>query len=226
MSGSGHNHSFNTILHNNRLLLKRRSIFQKGHSFRGYRQEYLKAGSGKVDFRKATKEELLELRRKVIRERRIRAIRSWSIAILISIPIIFLGVELSTYFSNRAVKEVQESEYQDLLLINQRENELKERNLNEYDFLLKDGDNWIQKGNLTNAIHQFEGAVNLFPSKYDANYKLASVYLLICESEKKGCEKGTEIVRKLLTLFPNDNATLELKEGFEIITVANTRYHQ
>ena len=209
MSGSGHNHSFNTILHNNRLLLKRRNIFRKSDSFLDSRRAYLKAAKGEINLRSATKEELAKLRSTVIRNRRKEMIRTWLISIFITIPILFLSIQIYSFFANRAISAETQKDKQEQIQKLENESQLEKRKAKEYVFLLSDGDNWLEKGNFRNAIHQYERAVELYPNKFDANLKLVQAHFLKCKKENdESCSEGTLILERMKRLFPDEEITV------------------
>jgi len=54
----------NTSLSNNKKLLKSKRLFHKERTFLSVKKEYLKASNGKLNFKTASKKELLELRKK------------------------------------------------------------------------------------------------------------------------------------------------------------------
>ena len=210
MSGSGHNHSFNTIVHNNKMLLNRRNIFRKDSSFLSSRKAYLKASKGFVDVRKASKQELLEIRKKVIKERRRSALKTWIFALIFSVPVILLGINVSSYFMDRAVQQETESINQELIQQQtQKGQEILEME-KKFKYLVADGDNWLNKGNVQNAIHQYESAVSLFPNKFEASLKLTKAYFKQCEIDNTDeCVKGREFIKKMKKQFPNHEILIE-----------------
>lgn len=214
MSGAGHLQSMHAVIRNNRKLLRRRSIFKKDGAFLSSRKEYLKAAKGKIDFKKISKEELSLLRNKVIKQRRVESLRAWIITFLIGLPIIAFGF----YISNNIIQNKNQKLHELFLkeqksLQNLEESELEEK-LNKYQFLIEDGDNWVEKEKWGNAIHQYKNAVGLFPEKYEANYRLALAYSYNCQYEKLDCEKGYKLLKKLQEFAPNDNDLLILEHVF------------
>ena len=212
MSGAGHMHSMNTILRNNRNLLRKMSVFKRDSSFMSTRKAYLKALQGEVDIKKLSKQELRRIREKVIKNQRKESIKVLTLSILITIPFLILSYNLYENFiqyQNKKLNEnfVSDKELEKVLII--RENQKKE---DKYDFFINDGDKWIEKRNWNNAIIQYKNAVKEFPEKYEANYRLALGYSYNCKFQHKDCEKGLILVERLLKVNPNNSDLLILKK--------------
>ena len=88
-------------------------------------------------------------------------------------------------------------------------------NINEFSFLIDDGDQWIQKRRWNNAIYRYEQAVKLFPSSYEANYRLALAYKYNCEFKNKSCIQGEKLTEKLLKYHPDELNLINLKVAFQ-----------
>ena len=88
-------------------------------------------------------------------------------------------------------------------------------NINEFSFLIDDGDQWIQKRRWNNAIYRFEQAVKLFPSSYEANYRLALAYSYSCQFKNDNCDLGEKLTTKLLKYHPDEINLINLKVTFE-----------
>jgi tetratricopeptide (TPR) repeat protein len=212
MSGAGNMQSMNTIIRNNRNLLRKISVFKKDSSFMSARKAYLKAFQGEVDIRKLSKQELRKIREKVIKEREKESLRLWIISFLITISILFLSYNLYNSFIEYQNKKLNENFVSDKGLekiLIERENQKK---IKKYEFYINNGDNWIEKQNWKNAIFQYKNAVKEFPEKYEANYRLALGYSYNCKFLNKDCDKGLKLVERLLKVNPNDSDLLILKE--------------
>ncbi len=202
MGGEGSmQHMINT-LRNNKSMLRRKSMFKKERTFLSTRKEYYRAAKGKVNLKNATKEELLQLRKKIIKRRKVENIRAWAIVLVILVPAIILGVDLLNKEEKIETNETVNEEY----LID---------NLNEYTYLIEEGDKWIAKKNWNNAIYRYEQAVKLFPEELEANYRLALAYSYSCKYTHKNCEIGNALAGKLLKFFPENQDVLELQKIFE-----------
>ncbi len=204
MGGEGSmQHMINT-LRNNKSMLRKKSMFKKERTFLSTRKEYYHAAEGKIDLKKATKEELLLLRKKILKRRKAESIRTWIIVSAFLIPIIMLGVYA---LNTEKKKKIEDSE-------TAKEKYLIE-NLNEYTYLIEEGDKWIAKKNWNNAIYRYEQAVKLFPKNFEANYRLALAYSYSCTYNHKNCEIGSALTGKLLKFFPENQDVLKLQKIFE-----------
>ncbi|WP_121666182.1 hypothetical protein [Mesonia aquimarina] len=70
MPGGGSIQGMRNSLSNNKKLLRSKSYFKKERSFLSIKAEYLKAAGGKIAFKKASKEDILKIRKKIIRQKR------------------------------------------------------------------------------------------------------------------------------------------------------------
>jgi len=205
MGGEGSIQHMINSLRNNRNLLRKKSIFKKERTFLSTKKEYYKAAQeGEVELKKATKEELILLREKIIKQRKIESIRSWVIVLIVMTPLILLGINASY---NTSKEEIQHLE-------TENENYLIEH-INDYTYYLEEGDKWIEKKNWNNATYRYEQAVKLFPDEYEANYRLALSYCYSCSYKNKNCEKGRTLTNQLLKSYPEDSKLLELKTIFD-----------
>ena len=204
MAGGGSVRAMTTILRNNRNLLRKKNMFKKERTFLSTKKEYYKAAQGEFDIKKASQKELFLIRQKVIKQRKLDNLRGWALAIILVGPILIYGIYA---FNNGTIENTQQIEIA-------KETYL-EQNLNEYTFLLEDGDKWIEKKNWNNAIYRYEQAVKLFPEEFEANYRLALAYSYNCTFKNKHCELGKNLTHNLLKYDPEDENLLELKEVFE-----------
>ena len=80
----------------------------------------------------------------------------------------------------------------DITLQHQIDQENEIAKTNRLNFFIEDGYKWLDKNNFTNAIYQFELAVNEFPNSHDAHIGLIKALLKQCEIEKVNCEKARD----------------------------------
>ena len=212
MGGAGHMASMNTILSNNKKLLRKVSIFKKDRSFMSSRKAYLKALDGKVDIRKLSKQELRSIREKVIREREKEETKNLIISVLIIIPIIILSYNLYNNFIQYQDKRLNDNFVPDKELEQIIIQQEKQEKIDKYYFFIDSGDDWIEKRNWKNAIFQYKNAVQEFPEKYEANYRLALAYSYNCKFKNKDCDKGLILVDRLLKVTPNNSNLMILKD--------------
>jgi len=205
MGGEGSIQSMITSLRNNRNLLRKKSMFKRGRTFLSTRKEYYKTAKGKnIELKKASKEELQLIRNKIIKQRKVERIITLSIVIALFVAVIMVVF----YFSHKQnIEKIKEVEIE-------KENYLHE-NINEYSYLIEEGDNWIDKKNWNNAIYRYKQAVELFPNEFEASYRLALTYSYSCIFENENCEIGETLTARLIKYYPDDPKLQELKKVFE-----------
>ena len=213
--GLGNVQGMRVILRNNRQILRKTGLFKKDQSFLSSRKEYLKAAKGEVDFKTISKSELRALREKVIKNRKAETLRVWIITLAIMIPVIFFGAFISNKYTHQKNLKIQEQQKRnnkvEQILVQQKLTE----DLNEFNYLIEEGDKWIEKRNWNSAIYRYKQAVELFPNEFEGNYRLALAYSYRCKDENKDCEIGEKITNRLLKYFPNEPGLIELKSVFD-----------
>lgn len=200
MGGEGSIQHMITSFRNNRSLLRKKSMFRRDRSFLSTKKEYYKASKGRIKSKKLSKEELLLIRKKVIKKRRAEDIRAWLIVFVI--VVVFAGIG---YY---AVNRFRQERIQHL--------EIKKENiLKEYGYFIEEGDRWMEKGNWDNAIYRYRQAVEIFPNEFEGNYRLALAYSYHCQFENKNCERGKSLTIRLIKYFPKNTDLIKLLEIFE-----------
>jgi len=211
---SGSLQSMGSILRNNRNLLRKRGVLKKDSTFLSTRKEYLKAANGTIDFKSISNEELQLLREKVIKNRKTENLRIWLISLAISIPIIAFGFYLSYEFIENKNRNLYDkhllSEKEQQIIIEKESN----KKLDNYYYLIGNGDTWIKKKNWKNAIYQYGNAIKIFPEKYEANYRLALAYSYNCSFEGKDCDVGNILTNRMLNYFSKNENLIKLKALF------------
>jgi len=216
--GVGNLQGMRVILRNNRQLLRKTGLFKKNQSFLSSRKEYLKAAKGEVDFKTISKSELRALREKVIKNRKTENLRTWIITLVIIAPILFYGVYFfyqSSIKNQQILERQQQNTETNKILLDRKENQKLNADLNRYFEVISEGDLWIEKKNWNNAIYKYEQAVRLFPNEFEANYRLVLAYSYRCQNENKNCEVGKKLMNRLLKYFPEESNLIELKRAFE-----------
>ncbi len=156
------------------------------------------------DFPKVSKKELKNIKEAIRSD--IKKDKSRNMVFLIALSIGALIVVLN-YVDFSTTQEVQTQEL--------NENNYLSENINEYSYLLDDGDKWIEKGNWSNAIYRYEKAITLFPHKLEANYRLALAYSYNCQFKNKNCSLGEKLTAKLLKYHPDEINLIQLKAAFQ-----------
>ncbi len=178
----------------NKALLKRNTKFTRKQKYFDYKLEYLKASEGIVELKKASPEQLKQIRRKLFKQRKERR-RKFIIGYVISIPIVVL-VFFSCY---KVISELnQVSPY---LIKETSAIELAKQKTDKFNFYMTDGESWLKKNKWHNATFQYKRAVELFPNNFNANYKLAIAYSYQCKYEGRNCIEGKSYFIKILEEF-------------------------
>ena len=156
MPGSGAiGYMVNTI-RNNRKLLRKKSMFKKERTFLSLTGQDYKSAEGKVASKKLSSNELRRIKERTLKEAQKDTNRAIIIAAILAIPLLLL---FALWMKNNegATPSMEEA----------KQHEFFEKNLNEYLFLLEDGDRWLQENRLKNAVYRYKQAVALLPEVYD-----------------------------------------------------------
>lgn len=203
MAGEGFmQHTINS-LRNNRGLLRRKGYFKKDKSFFSRRKEYLKATKGNIKNKKLSKYELLEIRNKIISNRRKENTKLFLILSLITILVTWFVI-----YQYNISKNVRQQQIEVVEQIKHVED------TNEFHYLISDGDKWIEKRHWNNAIFRYKQAIEIFPKDYVGNYRLSLAYSYKCKFKNKDCDLGEKLTERMLTFFPEDGDLLELQKVF------------
>ncbi len=197
MGGGGSIQGFNDSLKNNRKLLRKSSFFPKERSFLNPKREYYKAAGGVESLRNASKEELLEIRKTIRNKRKIENI----IMIVLFVIVTILTIYLMRDFFKENENYISAEDKKAL--------ELKNK---EFSFFITDGDNYLEKGQWHNAVFQYNKALELFPTNYDASYRVAYALSYWCRNEKLNCKLAADKVQELLAEYPNKQELIELEQ--------------
>ena len=197
------------VLKNNVMMLRERGLFLNDRSYLYKKSEYQKAAKGEYDFKTITKEELRTLRKKIIKNRKAENLRAWIIASIVVMGLAFLVYTLVSNYNFQVAQE----QLEDKEALYKQEHK---KQLSDYHYYIGSGDEWIEKENWGNAIHQYHKAVKIFPQTYEANYRLALAYSYNCAYWSKDCEIGKELTKKLMIFFPNEKNLDTLKNIFDV----------
>lgn len=204
MFGGGSIQGMITSLSNNKKLLRSKRLFKKERSFLNLKKEYLKASDGEKNLKKASKEELLRVRKKIIKERRRE-----------NVLLITVGITLMSAFSYFIIHL---KEQENIAIKKQQTLEFK-KNEKEFLSLISKGDEWFENGKWHNSIYYYKKAKDIFPKNYDINYRLVRSYSFECQNEFENCEKAKNLLDKLFQMYPNrEKELLEIKGilGYEL----------
>ena len=186
-----------TALRNNKKLLRKKSLFRPERTFLSLKKEYLKAANGEIEFKKATKEQLIAIRTKIKKRRKKETYTIVLIFFILFSSFCFLiySLIMDSIDTNEKTQKI----------------ELKKKTEESLNFIA-DGDNWLKNKNWQNAIFQYKKALEIFPTDYSINYRLAYAYSLRCENEYVDCQNAKNLIDKLINQFPQKIELLALKE--------------
>ena len=179
----------------NRKLRQKKSFFERDRTFLNAKKEYIKA-AGNVDVKTATKEQLSAIRAKIILQRKRDSIKA-AIIILALVPIVIFGVVKArqSYISSQEFAMEKNAE------VRKAEDTIKR---NKYLECIDDGDKWLRKNHWHNAIFQYRAALNLYPSDFDANYRLVLALTYRSQQTNQSNSEALNLVNKLIKSRPDD----------------------
>ncbi len=183
---------------------KRQALYDKKESYLdNSRLKKIK----EFDFPEISDEELKIFKEKIQRKahkKRKKERLIWFILILITLAFIVTNFVTS---NSTQKQEIQTTVTAEDIFLN--------KNLNEYVYLIDEGDKWIEKRNWNNAIYRYQQAIDLFPENFESNYRLALAYSYSCKFQNKNCSEGDKLTSRLLKYFPEKEILKQLKSNFK-----------
>lgn len=169
-------------------------------SFLNQKKEFIIAAHGEVKLRKASKQELRKIRKKILQTRRQQLYINIGICCIL---VIILTIGTIAYVNHLTALNTQLKQIE------------LTKNSEKYLEFIKDGDQWLEKRSWHNSIFQYKKALEIFPNEYDINYRLVYVYCLRCENEYLNCQEAKNKLDKLLKKFPGRTELIQLKAKLE-----------
>jgi len=188
------------LLRYNKSLLRKKSTFKPESGFLRTKKEYYKAAEGKLNLKQVTPEELHLIRKKVLKSQKRELLRVYFVFGIILLTLGFFILK------NR---NTNESISQDMYPIYEKHQGISA--IDQYEFFISDGDQWLEKKHWHNAIFQYKKALELFPSSYDANYRLAIAYNYKCLASNSKCDDSIARIAFLHQKYPQDVALYKLQ---------------
>jgi len=196
MSGAGSMQSMNTSLKTNRKLLRKSYFSTKHKTFLNRKREYYAAAGGVENIRTATKEELLEIRQKIITKRKKEN--------FVTIIIALIFISLVVYFSISFFKDNT-----DYKTPNQKQLKIDQK---QYSFFISSGDSYLSKSQWHNAVFQYTRAQEIYPNDYHASYRIAYAFVYSCRNTNKNCEAAEYKLKEIMEKYPNKPELIELEQ--------------
>ncbi len=187
MAGEGFSKHASTSLKNNKSFLRKKSLFKKERSFLNLKRDSIKTDLGTIPSKKVSQKELRRIRRETLKDTK----HAFRVEWLLFFAVIGIGVLMGIqYFQKNSEIEKIIGTKNDL--------EYYQKNIEEYNYLISSGDNWMREKNYHNATFQYEKALEIFPKDSIGVYRLISAYDLQCRTEQQNCEKREELLNSLV----------------------------
>ena len=202
LGGFGSIQAMRDALRTNKALLGERiKYFDRGSDFADIKRAYQKARKGKTSKKEISKEELAEIRNRVIQMRR----RDQFIKLSVLGSILLL-ICLAGYLNRDLL--IPDTNSQTIVTTDSIEK--KERFL----YCIEDGDKWLKKNGWHNAIFQYEEALRLSPENTSVKKRLAIAYTYRCRATKVDCEKAKTSIEELINSEPINPKHYELLASY------------
>lgn len=187
---------------NKALLGERIRYFDRGNQFSEIRKAYRKASKNASPEKRLSKEELAEIRKRVIRARR----RDERIKLSV-----FVGVVLMVAVGVFVSRDILFPKPNAQTVVNtKKDQENRERFL----YCINDGDKWLKKHGWHNAIFQYREALKLYPENLVAKHRLTIAYTYRCRAEGVDCDNAKESISELIRLQPDSAKNYELLASY------------
>jgi len=200
MAGGGNIQAMINSLRNNKSHLRRKSRFKKERSFLNLKQDDYKSVVGKLNTKKLTKEERFKIRTQIVKDKRRQTY--FNIGFFVVFLVVFM-------YSLNFIIEGEKSR------IKKNEAIIFSKKSEAYKYLISDGDLWLEKKHWNNAIFQYKKALLVFPTEYDAHYRISLAYYNKCIYLNNSCLFGSQMVAKLLRQYPSKPELLKLQKLFK-----------
>lgn len=192
-------------------MLRKKGMFRNGKNYLIAKEEYTHR-KGNLDYKKATKEQLLEIRTRIKKERKHAWLQFIVTFVIVASVFILIMVKIGSvvFAPNQGQTRAEKFELERL------------ETQNQYNFYISDGDNWFRKGKWYNASFEYKKALSIYPNDYVAQHRLAISYLELCRHRYKHneidyCNHFEVLINQLITEYPKADSLLLLKRDFETI---------
>lgn len=200
MSGGGSILAMVVSLSNNKKLLRRKSVFEKGRQLDDPEMTTFKNRHRPIEVKHLSDSELKTIREKIMVQKK----RSHRKAIKISI-LVFSITFLIIYLGSIKISEALVSRNQSTT------EELLQRKRAEFNSRVQKGDFLVSQSMFGDAIFHYKKAVELIPDSYKANARLANAYMQSCFEDYTYCDEGKRHLDKTIKLYSEDVKMLEIR---------------
>lgn len=200
MGGGGSIQNMQTMLNNNRKLLKSRiPIFKRQDQFANLKDSYRRAHKALKPGPELSEEVRQEIRKRVRKEQSRMLQLKIGLSLVLFIALFAISYMVSSGFS-----------------INNEAASLKKRAAAEaaYRSALLSGDDMFQQEKWFFAAANFETALEYRPNDVHLNYKWALCFCKMCHDQQRGCERAKQNMNMLLAKFPEEKIFNRLQRDY------------
>ncbi|MDX8340625.1 hypothetical protein SLH46_15615 [Draconibacterium sp. IB214405] len=155
----------------------------------------------KLVSKQVSPEKLAQLKtkyRKEIEKDQKRTLILTILSIVIIIPLITFGI-FQFFFSN------SQNNYRPY--VSEAEKQKTEITIEQINYLLDSGYDWLNKSHYKNARYQFNRVLEVIPTNKDALFGMTASYVYECQKEHTNCERATELLQNYISKFGSDTKT-------------------
>ncbi|WP_303919703.1 hypothetical protein [Draconibacterium sediminis] len=120
------------------------------------------------------------------------------VSLVIFIPLITFGI-FQFFFS------ISQKNYHPY--VSEAEKQKAEITIEQINYLLDSGYEWLNKSHYKNARYQFNRVLEVNAENKDALFGLAASYVYECQKENSNCDKAGELLKDYISTFGSDTKT-------------------
>ena len=200
MPGGGSILGMINSLSNNRKLLRKKNLFEKGRQLDDPDMTSFESQHRPAEYRHLPESELIAFRKKLHEQYKRKHRKTIAISILV-----FSAAFFCVYLGSIRISEAMVSGKQTSA------KELMEMKRTEFGSRIQHGDFLVSQAMHGEAIVHYRNAVDIFPDSYKANTRLAIAYMKSCLEDYTYCEEGKKHLDEIIGQFPNDVKLLEIR---------------
>ncbi len=200
MSGGGSILAMVVSISNNKKLLRRKSVFEKGRKLDDPEMTTYKNRHRPIEVKHLSDSELKTIREKIKAQKKRNHRKAITISILV-FSITFLTIYIGSIKISEALVSHKQSSTEEIL----------KRNRAEFNYRIQQGDFLVSQSMFGDAIFHYKKAVELIPDSYKANARLANAYMQSCFEDYTYCDEGKRHLDKTIDLYSDDVKLLEIR---------------
>lgn len=185
----------------NESLRRKRSILKQDRSPYAAQKRYLKPSTGYIFTRALRQAELDEIKARHKKLRRASRIRAAIAGVMV-----FVVMSVLVFFSVLAFDGVANG-----LSEEQVRNHFAKKK--RFAFFMNDGGRYLEQGHFHNAQFQFNEAMQLYPTNFDAQYRYCLAVNYWCMYEQTNCEEADQLLDEMLKKYPENKMVQNLADA-------------